>query len=198
MTDFDDVQPFDDSGGQPQGGPGGNRTFLIVVGVVGGIFLLFLIGMVVFLVVRGSQPKTVSREGQAATINAQNTATVLAVTQQYLAMMVLTEQAPTAAPTATKTPKPTATQVLAQPTKTPTTTKAQGVDPRTQTVVALLTQAANALKTTTALPPGAPTSTALPKTGFADEVGIPGLVGLTVVLLVVIFLARRLRVSSSN
>jgi LPXTG-motif cell wall-anchored protein len=44
-----------------------------------------------------------------------------------------------------------------------------------------------------------PTSTALllgtqvPQTGFADEVGLPGLLGLTVVLVAIIFLARRMR-----
>jgi LPXTG-motif cell wall-anchored protein len=37
------------------------------------------------------------------------------------------------------------------------------------------------------------TSTALPTTGFADEVGIPGLLGMAVLLIAVIFLARRLR-----
>jgi LPXTG-motif cell wall-anchored protein len=54
-------------------------------------------------------------------------------------------------------------------------------------VAALLTQAAAAQKTVI------PTSTLLPKSGFADEVGAPSLLGLAVLLVVVIFLARRLR-----
>jgi len=37
------------------------------------------------------------------------------------------------------------------------------------------------------------TSTALPNTGFADEVGLPGLFGLALGLILIIFLARRLR-----
>jgi LPXTG-motif cell wall-anchored protein len=61
------------------------------------------------------------------------------------------------------------------------------VDPRTATVSALLTQAASTATTRT------PTVTALPVTGFAEDVGVPGLVGLALVLIVVIFLARRLR-----
>jgi hypothetical protein len=39
------------------------------------------------------------------------------------------------------------------------------------------------------------TSTALPTSGFADEVGAPGLLALAVVLVVVIFLVRRLRMA---
>jgi LPXTG-motif cell wall-anchored protein len=38
-------------------------------------------------------------------------------------------------------------------------------------------------------------TTSIPKTGFADEVGAPALLGLAGVLLVIIFLARRLRMA---
>jgi hypothetical protein len=51
----------------------------------------------------------------------------------------------------------------------------------------LFTQAAEAQLTVI------PTSTALPDSGFADDVGLPGLIGLAAVLVVVVFLARRLR-----
>jgi LysM repeat protein len=77
----------------------------------------------------------------------------------------------------------TPTPLLAVPTDTPVPT----VDPRTATVAALLTQAAIAQQTTV------PTSTALPTTGFVEDVGIPGLLGMALLLVVVIFLARRLR-----
>jgi LPXTG-motif cell wall-anchored protein len=40
------------------------------------------------------------------------------------------------------------------------------------------------------------TSTALPTTGFADEYGLPGMVGLAVILIAVIFLSRKLRTSA--
>jgi hypothetical protein len=66
-------------------------------------------------------------------------------------------------------------------------TAAPTVGPRTATVAALLTQAAQ--QTATVLP----TATALPGTGFGDEVGAPSLLALAVLLIVVIFLARRLR-----
>jgi LPXTG-motif cell wall-anchored protein len=35
--------------------------------------------------------------------------------------------------------------------------------------------------------------TAIPNTGFADDVGLPMMLGIAVLLVVVIFLARRLR-----
>jgi len=38
-----------------------------------------------------------------------------------------------------------------------------------------------------------PSSTSLPETGFMDNAGIPGLVALAASLVLVIFLARRLR-----
>jgi LPXTG-motif cell wall-anchored protein len=57
-------------------------------------------------------------------------------------------------------------------------------------VAALITQGAAAAKTPVV------TSTALPQTGFAEDVGLPGLLGVAVVLVVVIFLTRRLRTAS--
>lgn len=81
--------------------------------------------------------------------------------------------------------KTTPTPVLAAPT--------QGTTPtadRTATVAFLLTEAAVGKLTVT------PTASGLPDTGFADDVGVPSLVGLALVLIVVIFLARRLRTAS--
>jgi len=42
------------------------------------------------------------------------------------------------------------------------------------------------------------TATALAKTGFADEFGLPGLIVLAVVLVMVILLARRLRAKPAS
>lgn len=42
------------------------------------------------------------------------------------------------------------------------------------------------------------TATALPQTGFADEVGLAGLLGLALGLMVVVFAARRIRLSISH
>ncbi len=95
---------------------------------------------------------------------------------------------PTSAP---KTPTPSPTLVLA-PTDTPEMGDDAGatVDPRTATVAALFTEQAEKDLTTT------PISTGLPDTGFMDNVGVPGLVALAASLVLVIFLARRLRTGS--
>jgi LPXTG-motif cell wall-anchored protein len=60
--------------------------------------------------------------------------------------------------------------------------------PTTATMAALFTaQAEMNLLTTT------PVATALPDTGFADNYSIPALISLAAALVVIIFLARRLR-----
>jgi hypothetical protein len=48
----------------------------------------------------------------------------------------------------------------------------------------------------TSVAPGKPTATALPTTGIADELGTPGLIAAAFVLVVIIFLVRRLRTAS--
>jgi LPXTG-motif cell wall-anchored protein len=60
-----------------------------------------------------------------------------------------------------------------------------------QTVQALQTQIAKQASGTPAA-----TSTQLPTTGVADEYGLPGLVGLAVILIAVVFLSRKLRTSA--
>jgi hypothetical protein len=109
----------------------------------------------------------------------------------------------------------TATRPAVAPTATITPVM---IDARTATVAALLTQAAANIQPTepvnaagtpvnpagtpvsvTATPGGAiaPTATALPKTGFAEDAGIPGLMGVAVALLIVIVVARGLRTRTS-
>jgi len=88
----------------------------------------------------------------------------------------------------TSTPAKTQTPMAS---KTPTLGT---VDPRTATVAVLMTQAANARLTATYMG----TAGILPNTGFADEVGLPGLISLSMVLVVVIFLVRRLRTSNQS
>ncbi len=68
------------------------------------------------------------------------------------------------------------------------------MDGRTLTLAVLQTQAVSARLT--AVAEGRVTA-ALPQTGLVDGIGIPGLAGLTVVLGMVIFAARKLR-SSNN
>lgn len=161
-----------------------NRTFFIVAGILGAIAVFALICIAVIVLVWFPQRK--ARDAMlAATVNAQNTQVAEIITQTsdaaIKAAMVTVVPTSTQVP-ATETPKPSPTLVLAvAPTKAPTQ------DPRTPTVAALLTQAAISTQTVY------PTATALPETGFAEDVGLPGMLGLAAVLIVVIFMARRLR-----
>jgi flagellar biogenesis protein FliO len=83
----------------------------------------------------------------------------------------------------TPTILPSSTPVIAEASATPTETQ----NPATATVGAAFTQIAASTQTII------PTSTALPNTGFADDVGMPGMFALALALVVVIFLVRRLR-----
>jgi LPXTG-motif cell wall-anchored protein len=179
----------------PPPSPGGsdNRSFILVVSILVGLFLIAALGMAAY-VLGVVLPKNKAQSTQAAQINFANTATVAALTQAAtLAVKSPTPVPPTLTPTSTATLKPSFTPVLAIPTNTQAPLKEDTLDPRTATVSALLTQAAQAQLTGTSMP----TSTALPKTGFAEDVGIPSLLGLAVLLIVVIFLVRRMRASPS-
>ncbi|UCH59658.1 MAG: LPXTG cell wall anchor domain-containing protein [Anaerolineales bacterium] len=159
-----------------------NRTFIIVAGILGGITLLALICIAVYAFVFLPRQRA-DREREIAERNAQNTQIALAITQTSAAAAFT--DTPTVTPVP-NTPTPTRTPVIAIPTNT----TVASVDPRTATVSALLTQAAQVTQTVM------PTSTALPDTGFADDVGIPGLLGMAVLLIAIIILARRLRVAT--
>jgi LPXTG-motif cell wall-anchored protein len=201
MSDLDSNQQYQGFEEEtPPGGPKGsnNRTFLIAVGVIAGLFLLAVIGLVAYLLIFAG-PQNTAQKQQATLISAQNIATSAAATKNaFTALLALTPSdtwTPTATQPATSTPvivQPTDTDTpLPSDTPTPAAAIAQDLTARTQTVAALLTQAAGGGTVASATPGGTPT--ALPTTGFADEVGLPGLIGLAVVLLAVIFLARRLR-----
>lgn len=164
----------------------GNRTFLLVAGILGGIFILTLLCIGAYAL--WFQPRQeAARQTQAADAIAQATQLAFAVQE--------TERAANATPTR----QPTSTATRAAPTTTPvinlavtsTPTQLGGVKPDyTKTVEWLIQQSTLEAKTPFA------TSTALPQTGFAEDVGLPGLLGLAVVLVVVIFLSRRLRTAS--
>jgi LPXTG-motif cell wall-anchored protein len=155
-----------------------NRTFLIVAGILGGITVLALACIAVYAFFVLPRQRS-NREAQIATLTAQANEIATSLARTAIAAL--------ATPTFTNTPLPTATTVR---TATPvlavaTDTPVPSADPRTATVAALLTQAAGTQSVAT--------STALPTTGFAEDVGIPGLLGMAVLLVAVIFLARRLR-----
>jgi len=158
-----------------------NRTFYIVAGVIGGVMLLSLICLALYALVIAPQRQD-DQATQVALVNAQNTQVAIAAEETALAAKFTSTPTVTPIPP-TATASPTATSVLVTPTEvlvSPT------ID-RTATVVALLTEAAGGQLTAT------PTASALPDTGFAEDVGVPVMVGLALVLVVVIFLARRLR-----
>ncbi|NMC11974.1 MAG: hypothetical protein GYA34_03725 [Chloroflexi bacterium] len=169
-----------------------NRPFFVVAGILGAITLLAVACIAAYAL--WYLPNQNKKEAaQLEQINAQNTQIAESLIQTqvasaYTATPIPTEEV-TVVPTATSTPvvvEATKEVVAAAPTQ----------DPRTATVAALLTQAASAQQTSAVTSVAIATATALPTTGFADEVGIPGLFGMAVVLLVVIFLARRLRMAN--
>ncbi len=187
MDDFD----FDDVGmdGALPPEEGGNRTFLLVAGILGAILILSLILMAVYAMVVLPNRRA-AQSTQVAQINAQNTQIALA------SELTAEAQSWTATPTITNTPlpataTPSPTSVLA-PTNTPAAGLAQSQRDAqlTATMSALFTQQAANLLTVT------PIATRLPDTGFADDIGLPGLLSLAGALIVVIFLARRLRTAN--
>ncbi|HNK64249.1 MAG TPA: hypothetical protein PKL78_02635 [Anaerolineales bacterium] len=166
-----------------------NRTFLIAVGILGGIILISvacLVGVYLF----GARTRA-TQQAQAAS-----------VTQTAQAANAFIDQALTATfeasilPTATEPPTATAVVNVATITLTPDPNVTQGVSAAalngtpaaaTATVAAALTQAAVAQLTIV------PTSTLLPQTGIVEDVGVPGLVVMALAFIIVIMLARRLR-----
>ena len=179
MGDPDDDQPDDSESGN-------RSTFTIIAIVIGGIILLSLICMAVAVVIWLPAQNNARATQQAAALAAQTEAIVA---QQQ------TEEAqatPTLPPTPVLTDTPTSTPVIVFATETPVSETTQ--DPATATVEALQTQLASAQLTVTSQPsPTLGTPPALSQTGFADEVGLPGLFIVAVILLGVILLARRLR-----
>lgn len=175
---------------KPKGGA--NRTFLVAIGILGGIFLLSLIAFGVFAGLILPQ-RNAARRDQAAQIDAQNTATSQAATEvAKLAIPTATQQ-----PTATSFFTPTPVVAIATKTNTPlpgTPTEIPAVgEPaaRTATVAALLTQAVGGRTT-----PSSPTPTGLPNTGIGDGLALPILFGTALLLVVIIFIARRLRLAT--
>lgn len=194
-TNYDDNNPDD---GQLPEESNNNRTFLIAAGILGGIILISiacLVGVYLF-----SQSNNVQANAQA------EAATQTAIVASNFINEALTATANAAIlPTATEPPTATPVVNLATATETPAAADATGVAAAgvgtpiagtpaaaTATVGAALTQAAIAQLTIV------PTTTALPNTGFADEFGIPGLVVMALAFIIVILMARRLRVAPTR
>jgi hypothetical protein len=171
-----------------------NRMFLIIAGVLGGIALLALICIAVYALVLLPQSRSAQAE-QKATVDAQNTevASIIAETSTAAALRAI-EAAYTPTPTETSIPaSPTFTTTPTSVVAMPSTGEAGTLSPQMATATALhATLTANALLYEATLT-ARPQATAIPDTGFADDVGLPALMGLAGLLIVIIFLARRLR-----
>lgn len=168
---------------QPPAEESSNRTFMIAVGILGGLVLLTIICVLVYAFVLGPRLSANNASAQA-TVEAHNAQIAEAMT----ATMNASLRTPTELPAmATQISSPT--PVVNIPTDTVTSI----YDPLTATMGALFTQAAisQLTPTSTLIAPGA-----LPQGGFADKYGLPGLILMAAVLIVVILLARRLRVPS--
>ncbi|MDX1377572.1 MAG: hypothetical protein R3307_01885 [Anaerolineales bacterium] len=175
--DFDDT--FDDDLDSPE--ESNNRTFLIVAGGLGLLVLLALLCVGAYVIFNFNT-------GQNTEVTAQAQATMQEATVQAALTQTAIVAAQTQTAAVTFTVEPTDTPVIAEATITMTETP----NPATATVGAAFTQIAASTETIVA------TSTALPNTGFADDVGIPGMFALALALVVVIFLVRRLRAAPSR
>lgn len=184
LDQSNDLNPSGDST-PPLKEESNNRTFIIAAGILAGVVFLSIACMAAYALIILPRQKAATA-AQEATIQAQNAQVAQAMTQTAEAAAWTPTALPSPLATATNTPTPTRspTPVVVVATATPTST----LDP--MALLALYaTQTAVARLTATAMV----TPTGLAKTGFADEVGLPGLVVLAVALVVVILLARRLR-----
>jgi hypothetical protein len=197
-----------------------NRTFIILAIALGGMFLVGLICIGVYLLFIGP--------GQRANQAATNAAVMTANAE--VAMQMTQAAQPTSTPTLdasatalaalsaaqTQTAAVTPTQVVVIATDTPeasatptNTLESQaqvtgspspiGPSPTpggpTSTRIPSATPLVGALGTGTSTPVRTATPTQLPGTGFADEAGVPALILAGFALIAVVVVARRLRLS---
>jgi len=189
FTDMNDVEQELEEEKPPE--QNGNRNFMIIAGILAGIMVLALLciaGLALFRYLPGQR----SAQNANATNEAQATALALSASQTASAPRATATNTPTTVPTNTQVPTKTPVIVVG-PTKTPT------VDIAMATANALSTLTAQGSITPlapTTQPTLRPTSTALPTTGIAEELGAPGLMTVAFILVVIIFLMRRLRTAS--
>ncbi|MEM5776004.1 MAG: LPXTG cell wall anchor domain-containing protein, partial [Anaerolineaceae bacterium] len=173
--------------------PKGSRSFWVAAGVLTVLFIL-IVGVLSLLAIFVLPRMETARLQEAALINAHNTATVAAATNHaVMAGQIIT-------PTPTNTEEPTSTPVIILFTEIPATaTQESGIgaeaEAAAQTATAAALQAQATLEDPTATPTITPTPTALPETGLADKMGMPGLAGIALALVVIIFLVRKVRLT---
>lgn len=148
-----------------------NRTFVIAAAAIGGLLVLSMICLGVYALVIAPQQQP-GRSAEATEIVLENTRVAQSLTETAAAEGAEAIATSTDTPIpATDTAVPTATRVVVLPSNTPEGTEAAG----------------GAQGTATSSP------TALPQTGFAEDVGLPGLILVAFGLLGVIAIARSLR-----
>jgi hypothetical protein len=153
-----------------------NRGFITAVGLIGGLLVVGLACLAVYFLVIA--PRQRADQDRAATEAAmQQTLPVLATETGTIPPQ---QVQPTATATSTATPLPS--------TATPASTDTPL--PLTATAAALATQLAAQAQT--------PSPTALPATGFAEDVGIPVLLIAAAILIAVIFAVRQLRLRAAG
>jgi hypothetical protein len=173
--------------GEPLPEESSNRTFVIAAGALGALLVLSMICLLVYALYLAPRQRE-ARATDVVEVELQNTQQAQTQTAEVL------EQTPSSTPSPTDTPEPTATvtptQVVVLPTDTPTPfLTLPTLAPETATVAAQQTLDAIAQGGGGATP----TATALPATGFGDEVSVPMLALLGGLLAAVIFAARSLR-----
>jgi hypothetical protein len=196
QPDPNDTAPEMTEETEPEEGEGNNRNFIIIGAIIGGVILIALICLAVYALVYVPGLRD-------AKLKADNTATAEAIVAERQSVIqqatdLALSATPTGAPMTETPPMDTVTPVI--PLKA-TLTPSPTLEPDKATQQALETQLANTQLTATNQPPSALTAKALtatqrakvPNTGFADEVGLPGLFIAALVLMAVILLSRRLR-----
>jgi len=179
-----------------------NRTFLIVGGIFAAlIFLTLVCGAVYALWYLPGH--TASLKATQSAIQAGNAKVVAQMTSTAQAALWTPTSLPTNTPTNTSIPtKAVQTAVISAPTATgiatPTTDPATLVAMQTQLALQMTSTAAAGTPALGAMAVTGTPGAAMPRTGFFDQVGLPGLIILTLALIVVIFLSRRLRNAPSK
>jgi hypothetical protein len=181
-----------------------NRTFLIVGGIFAALIFLTLVCGAIYVLWLGPR-LTSQRNAAQATIEAGNALIVQQMTSTADAALwtptspVVPTVAKTNTPIPTVKPQNSPTPLLAALAGTNTPTSDPATLAAMQTQLSQYMTATSLAKATATRTPGTPASllgtptTAIPKTGFFDEIGLPGLVFLTLALIAVIFLSRRMR-----
>lgn len=146
-----------------------NRTFTFLWVALVAIILISIAGVALWLFVL-SPAQQEARDAEA-------TQTAAALTQMAIAQ----------APTETLTPWPSNTP---QPTSLPTSTRTLESPAQVSTETATPTVGTTATFT--------PTPTSLPDTGFVDNINLPGLITLGLILVLITFAARQIRLKLTN